>query len=802
MALVAAAGMAGTPVQGSPGSPSAGTGHVYVTSPSNQILRVDFEGGTTSVVVQDKGRNFQGLTVRRDGPDEFRLIVASSTQGGDLRIYDPDSGEGNRIASFRGAHGVAVSQFGQLFAVNEKCERGQVAWVPRIKGCDLSPSNAGCHPGGYGDLQFIDEDVRLGGKRIDDLRDVRVATTGGGGLVEPGELLVLVESPPMVLAYTPEEGVWDSCQGNCEPRVVVPSSALRGYQPSGLEVASGSILVTTAQGVILKATPGASGGADVEPFLFLPGKGAKLSLGVEDGEEIVYATVPNKAGEVDRFSVDTGALLGSVKKGIKVPEGVGNEASAVVLTQAGSNVKVALPTMNAVFDKVDESGETDALCDLYPVPDGWDFDTQHTLRELGFSFPDGHDVVIPPRIRPFRIGNPTTGPFAYYICHVANTALFSDTYELTEFESQIVGYMTECETFNEEPSIESRMFYAPDLAAGEPNIAEAADLGNLSTLTQFTDVSTDCGCNVGRGWKFSYVMPASQDLRSVCAIEQEKVQAMKTSVTSDDFFADFIDGPGCGTFETLADGPFKTALQATFERAGLGPLDGWNLLDRSSTAFWGEGGNGLLLGGGAVSFELRDAGFFHAFGISTANGTTELLRLNPDPDHPTFQFQPGAEPYRFYFENLTGNPGRVYSDDAPASGRDILIFENKENPGLFALLYDDGGAGPDRDYNDLVLTAEGEVNTQCKVESKVNRSFALLDESAECTDLSKVRGVLDELTALGGILKGAPGDFDNSSRNVSGELDARIESAIFMGCKFIEGDHPSCPLTPATHHMY
>ncbi|MGH9334863.1 MAG: hypothetical protein ACRD21_14070, partial [Vicinamibacteria bacterium] len=388
-----------------------GAEKAYVTAPSNEIIQVDFDARTTKTVVRDRGKNFEGLAVRRDGPDQFKLVVANLTFGSDLRIYDPVTGSGSRITRFRGAHGVALSPYGHLFSLGGVWAWSQVAFVPRRTACDATPQPSGCSPGGYGPLQLIDEKVRVGGRFVHWLSDLRVANTTGGGLLEPGELAVLVTSPPMVIAYTPEEDSWH-CAPDCEPRVVVPESELKGHILTGIEIASDSILISTAKGAILKAKKG-TGGPEVSPFVFLPGKGVKLSVGVESGTEVVYATVATKKGSLHRFDVETGTPLGNeITTGIKVPHGVGNESSSIVLTAAGSNVKINLPTMQAVFDEVLQSGSTDAQCNLYPAPSDLPRDVR--LSELGIALEPGTDVVIPAHIEPFRVGNPTTGALSYY----------------------------------------------------------------------------------------------------------------------------------------------------------------------------------------------------------------------------------------------------------------------------------------------------------------------------------------------------------------------------------------------------
>src|SRR5262249_17687233 len=162
---------------------------VYVTGASIQIGKINFDTGVITPVVTDNGTNFKGLVVRADGAT-LRLIVANSTQGGDIRIFDSDGTNGATILPFPAA-GLALARSGDLFAVNaDPGGPDTVMLVPRDTTCDTSPT-AGCLPGGYRDPIVLDQI-----QGVDVLADVRwVPTAQDGWLYAAGDVLVLVNRP-------------------------------------------------------------------------------------------------------------------------------------------------------------------------------------------------------------------------------------------------------------------------------------------------------------------------------------------------------------------------------------------------------------------------------------------------------------------------------------------------------------------------------------------------------------------------------------------------------------------------------
>jgi hypothetical protein len=743
---------------------------VYVTSPSNEIVKiVDITTGQTEVAIRDHGTNFQGLVVYRSGPDQnpvFTLIAANKTQGGDIRAYDADTKRGGRIAGFKDAHGVAVSQEGHVFAVNRHWSRNdQVVFVPRRGACTLVPAPDDCHgKGAYEGLLYVDSDVKVNDRRTKELGDVKVAKTNGGGLVQAGQVVVLVKNPPMLVTYSPPGGHdWEDCAGLCDPSLDVLDGELAGYTPVGLEIASSGALITTEQGVVLKAHMDA-GDVIVEEFADLAGKGAKLSVGARDSQEVVYATVPNNGGRLHAFYLD-GGEINDIK--VKVPEGVGNETSATVFPPSGSGVTVSLPSFTATFDLIKEggSGPIDGNCGLFPYPPDWRPGVELYLSDLpGLEVAPGEDALIPEHIKPFSLN----GTPLFYICSVDSEALWDGTVELVADEETV--YEDDsilCESQGAAVNAEARMFW--------------------EIRGVLTDISSGCSSNIGRGHKFSLGSPAATDSRSICEVQTEKLDDLGGLL---DLFDDHIEGD-C----PVASSDGGPDLSSLFTRLGLDRSE-WTYVPSSpASGFFGEAGNGLLLGGGAVKFELRSAGFHHEFGIVGGATRTPVLQSRGDlVPGATFTYSPSADPYRFYFMNLD-NAGSLagafeYSDGTTSAGiaddtLEIAMYRMNADPRQVLLFFDDGGGAPDKDFEDLVLSATGEVaGTECNLRlALADAQEAFGDCTAATTEVLEMQDRLDEFAEI--VVNAPDGDIDDDGENRSGELRARALSAVFIGGKLV-----------------
>lgn len=745
--------------------PSGWTEEVFVTAPNNEIVAIDFETGRSRTAVRDNGTNFQGLAAWGAG-NGLRLVAANATQGGDLRVYDPATGAGARIASLREAHGVAVNLYGDVFAVNRSVSKDDVVlFVPRQNGCSTSvsgPFSSGCGPGGYASAVYVDDSVVVHGSKTKELADVRFLSSAVSGLGRPGQLLVLVKDPAMLIVYTEPAGGWKSCDGHCEPEEV---ASLPGYGPTGLDVTGDAVLVTTEQGVVLEVSSAGS-----VPLVNLGGKGAKIAVGALNGQQVAYATVSNKGGKLFRFFTD-GSDLRSVRT--QVPEGVTSETSRVVALNAGEEVGVLLPTMRTTFDRILSKGLIDTNCGLYPRPGG---PGPFTLRDLGFA-EDG-DVVIPAYIDPFRLGDPVTGPQAYFICRVDTSAKFRKTVEIHEDEERVLGYQPDCDTDNSAEGVkkQARFFWAP--STNEPENAEGL---------QFIDISAGCGSNVGRGMKFSWTIPAAQDTRSICRILNDKLDGLEGTL---ELFGNDIEGACIG--DAGDPGPAAEA----FDAIGEDPED-WVFVPSGQGVF-GDA-NGFLVGGGTATFAYKDAAWSHRFGVTDASGDTTLVANSASPGPPV-EFNVSGS-FTFFFENNPDFPaGRAQSDGSNGSAR-MAVYRNLYDPGLFALFYDDGGgsgpSGTDADYNDFIVTVKGEAGTLCALETTVADGQEALGDVDACemeptgSDLDGVLAAFQELTE---IVEAHVEDINDTDQNRSGEIEARARSGEFMTCKLTD-----CPDTGSGH---
>ena len=783
---------------------SASAQDVYVTQPNNKIVKIDFETGETQTVVRDKGTRFHSVLARPAiGPSGLRLLASNGARGGDIRVYDADTGAGAVVTRFHRAHGIALSANGDLFASNRR-RRGpdQVLYVPKLPGCAdaiAGPFAPGCLAGGYGTPNLIDEDVEVDGVHIQTLADLRLARGGAPGLFAAGDLLVLVAKPAMVLSYS---GDFASCNGMCDPTVVVAPGLIH-HTPTGLEIAGQSLLIATKEGAILEVKDDA--GPSVSELYTLPGQGARIAVGADDGALVAFAANPNKGGQVVEFDTTTGGFVANVKKGVKVPRGVGTEASNVVAAPAGEDIEIVLPQIKTTFTELTDPGLFNGECRYYPNPNAGcaasDSCPDIYLSDLDPTIPSSQDVLIPSYVQPFGLGSPG-GPEQYLVCTVETNASIFDAYNALHKEETSIGYDPGCETFNADTANEARMFYAP-IPGLDPTIAE----GN-----QFIGITTNCGnSHFGRGWKFSYIMPISRDLRST-----DDNIAFKQTALGDTF--ENAKDDILGECPALIPGGGPVPASA-FAAGGLNPKDEhWAYVPEASGIFGtvGAGGNGLLLGGGMVEFQVKQAGFNHEFGTSdTGYGSEEIIIASTGgtPSGTTFAYAPTPDPYLFFFRNIANagglNGDAAYSDGFATDAKlDMAVYQNVHDPHEFALFFDDGGAGPDRDYTDTILLATGDVDlgTQCQLQNAIAHADHAVFDGQEI----QYEDLVHHLEEILAIIDANPADFlDPEDRNTVGELRARTEAEIFQACKplleaFDLGDITHvpevCPVQPEDAH--
>jgi hypothetical protein len=94
---------------------------------------------------------------------------------------------------------------------------------------------------------------------------------------------------------------------------------------------------------------------------------------------------------------------------------------------------------------------------------------------------------------------------------------------------------------------------------------------------------------------------------------------------------------------------------------------------------------------------------------------------------------PVYDPYVFCFKNISGGlPGQRACSDSTSTLPgvvEVLVLQNNVDLTKFALLFDDGGAGPDRDFSDFVVTAQGDVGqvgSVCELQFEIAEAIAAL----------------------------------------------------------------------------
>jgi hypothetical protein len=537
-------------------SAQTATQSVYFTGPSNQISKINFDTGAITPVVTDSGTNFKGLVVRSDAAVQ-RLIVANSTQGGDIRIYNSDGTDGATIVPFPSAEGLALATSGDLFAVNADPGGADVlVLVPRDTTCDTAPS-AGCRPGGYRDAIVLDQI-----QGVDLLADVRWAPTAQEGwLYGAGDVLVLVNRPAALLRYTRDFVTRKRLGEAPDPADHSPYTVavdFAGTAPTGLALTpSGQILVSTQQGRVLRFGPAASS-CDAGTCDFVSSVGGS-AVGIAVGLQKATSTSPglpeafvtvHNGGSVNRYKINadgTGSPDGAVSA--NSPSGVGNASLTDAIFTPTSNTPVTiLPNgiQELTFEKVTKAGVTTSRVFLIPDPIG--ATRVRTLSEL-MTLNGGSlatlgmpDRKIPAYVKPFsRAGTPTL-----VLVVVASGAESIGATQEHHIEEEALGFDTTCGATVDLPD-QPRTFYATD--ADDPAIIEG---------TSFTDISSGCGSNIGRGGQTSAILTAA-DTRTNGEVASAKLSTLQSVISSKSAgsLASFIGGAA----KNKLSGYLKTAVK-------------------------------------------------------------------------------------------------------------------------------------------------------------------------------------------------------------------------------------------------
>ncbi len=342
----------------------------------------------------------------------------------------------------------------------------------------------GCLPGGYDAAgpQVIDADVRVNNVPTQLLADVKVlrfnaaVDFAAGKALQIGDVAVLVQTPATVLLYKEPAAGWESCNGNCDPDVVIPTSRFDGMEPRGFTFApNGEFLITTKQNLILRFGPDGQRVTDAGvplDFAFLPGSGAKIAVGLQGDVSRAFVAIHNNgiiqryrfASDVAGTPDGTGIPDGEVSIDVSAPEGVTiatGTGDAPVF--AGPNIVTAHSGLTTTWDKITKDGITIALCNAFDDPREGDEeelflcvnpDTDPDL-DPNCANPTTADEflnlglarIVPSYFSTFQRLAPdgsTTGPFTAVICVMSVNAVFEDGITDVSFEDVWLGYQPPC----------------------------------------------------------------------------------------------------------------------------------------------------------------------------------------------------------------------------------------------------------------------------------------------------------------------------------------------------------------------
>jgi hypothetical protein len=743
---------------------------VYFAQPNNRILKVvEFQlpngPGSAEPVVFERGSRFQGLSVRQDN----LIFVANTTQQGSILVCDPESGECKRVVGFEKPEGLDIStSTGALVAVGDHEEVLELDPT----GCSQTFDSPGCRPGGYR-LDVAKRELPA----VQKLADVKFARISRGPFVQ-GDIAILSQAPAKLLKLS---------DFGAAPTVVLPEIKFNGKRrtPTGLAFNSaGDALIVTKDGLLLLYP---EGNGSPELFAHLGGPGARIAVGVQGPElqERIFVTV--QSGQVLCFEAG-GASCGKVSR-LTTPEGIGIATAAFQPTPVGANVSQILNLgLRTEWEQILVDGVSVALCrqiletrppgspdPLYLCDPGKTYDG--FVCEAGSRpFVDlGLPNVIPPHVRAYRTGtsasNPA-GPETFLVCTMDTSADFKGIIrdhvgiplDLTEHVTTWIGY-----DFHElcpEPAV----FYSPGI--GDPLPVEGYD---------FFDVTLACNHPLGGTWGRSTYLFGSRNTSTPC--EEADFKLANLDLTLEAAPIAGACSVGTPTPGGIPSGSTEEKMDAAFAAAGLGSRNDWSLVSESASTF-GEAGSGYLLGGGTVEVRVKNAAFNHEVGFaSSSSGDRTPILPNSGAVLPgaTFPFDPAQDSFVLYFQNLDGDfqGQKVFTDgvsDSPALS--IAVYQNNANTRRFALFFDDGGGAPDEDFDDLVVTATGDVGTACKLEIGLDHARSSF-EAAACNPGS----FGDTVEALEGefidVIQENASDFP-AIGNLAAELEARALSLVFI----------------------
>lgn len=741
---------------------------VYFTQPNEKIRKVvEFQlpngPGAAETVIVEEETLFQGLVVRQDG----LIFVANKTQSGNVLVCDPELADCRQVVPFKEAESLDISPMtGALVAVSD--DEDILKLDPT--GCPQTFESPNCRPGGY-KLAF--EKRRIPG--IDDLVDVKFARVTRGPFSQ-GDIAVLSQRPAKLLKLT---------SIGAAPTTVLSQIRFNGKNliPTGLAFNSaGDALISTFQGLLLRY-PGGNGAPEL--FAHLGGIGSKLAVGVQGQSlsERIFASV--KPFKVQCYE-SSGASCGKVS-GVILPDGIGIATSAFQATATGNNVSQILNMgLRTEWEEVLQNGASVALCrqfaDIRPIGSTEALYLCDPAKSYeGFTCAAGSSPfvdlglpnVIPSHLKAFRTGtDPHTadGPETFQVCVMNTSAGFRGIIrdhvgiplDLTEHVTTWIGY-----DFHELCPLPG-VYYSPGV--GDSLGVEEFD---------FTDVTLACNHPLGGSWSRSSIITGAFTTMTPCEEADFKLGNIDETLSLATI-AGSCD-VGAPTPGGVPDGSTETQMDAAFTLAGLGSRADWSLVSADKGAF-GAASNGFLVGGGTIEVKAKDAGFDHEFGTaSTSHGDLSPIVTNSGTQGGAILPYTAGSAYLFYFQNITGDPllTPIFSDGTSGSPLlGIAVYRSNADPTRFALFFDDGGGAQDGDFNDLIVTATGEVGTSCQLRLGLDAAIAEFERTT-CGpgQYGTTVEILEDRFLE--VIRGNRGDFEPGS-NADAELEARTLSLIFV----------------------
>jgi hypothetical protein len=236
----------------------------------------------------------------------------------------------------------------------------------------------------------------------------------------------------------------------------------------------------------------------------------RLAAGLDDGVERVF--VSDEEGErLLRYDVAPDGIALQPPAVVSLGEEPGGIAVATPAPQqisvpVGTNITLqATSEYEIKLEQVVGAGLLGVRTFLFPDPDPGDPDRTVLLSDVDPELPAR---VIPKHVRAFDLSGVPT----FLLLLVDSTAVLRRTQQ-HHIDEVGLGFATDCAS-----GPQPRTFYATDV--DDAPIVEGA---------KFTDISTGCGSNIGRGGQTSLIL-TGYDTRSVEEVAEDKIERLEKAL--------------------------------------------------------------------------------------------------------------------------------------------------------------------------------------------------------------------------------------------------------------------------------